>query len=70
MGLGPFPTDELSMPASKRIWRCQRRGPLPHRPESLQHSEHDAFLGLHLWSVHLTAQNGHFLAEHEELDVL
>jgi hypothetical protein len=32
MGLVPFLSDELSMPAAQRIWGHERRCAFPHRP--------------------------------------
>jgi hypothetical protein len=39
-------------------------------PLALQHRQHHAFFRLHPWTVHLPAENGQFLSEDQQLNVL
>ena len=58
------------MPAQDRIRSDQTMG--PERPGQPPHerSEHSAVRPVHMWSWVGASQDGDFVAQHEELDVL
>ena len=67
---GPFPTNELTMPAAEGV-RCHKRGhSLRDRSQPLQHRQDNALFWADSWPADLTSENAHLLAKYEELDVL
>jgi hypothetical protein len=62
----PVPTHEFAVPAEQGVWREHQP---PGRQSQAQGGEDKAIGRNELRPIHLTAQNGHLMAEGEDLEV-
>ena len=68
--VGPLPSDQLAVPAKKRL-RCDKeRGPSVPGKGPARRDEQDAVPRAKRWSTNLSAKDLQLVAKHENLDIL
>jgi len=66
--VGPFPPHQVSMPAQQGLRLHEEASPASSRQKPAQSSEHCSIRWLQGWTVHVAAQDGDLVTEHDDLD--